>query len=117
VLLNWLTPEAAAHARADRDADDPEGGSQLALYVRTALPSAHDRLRAEAERYGAIPTYAANFARYGYEPAASAILAEDPSDIRPRLREYEGIIDDVVVRGITAGDDVAEHLELIRALA
>lgn len=117
VLLNWLTPEAARQARADRDADDPEGGSQLALYVRTALPPAHDRLREEAERYGAIPTYAANFARYGYEPAASAILAEDPSDIRPRLREYEGIIDDVVVRGITAGDDVAEHLELIRALA
>ncbi|WP_261166590.1 LLM class flavin-dependent oxidoreductase [Microbacterium sp. Marseille-Q6965] len=117
VLLNWLTPDAARDARADRDADDPDGRTQLALYVRTGLPAGHARLREEAERYGEIPTYAANFARYGYAPVDAAILAERPADIPPRLRAYDGIVHEVVVRGITAGDELAEHLSLIRALA
>ncbi|OCG76447.1 LLM class flavin-dependent oxidoreductase [Microbacterium sediminis] len=117
VVLNWLTPDAARQARADRDADDPEARAELALYVRTALPPAHERVRAEAETYGRIPTYAANFARYGYAPVDAAILAAGPEEVRPRLRAYDGIVDEVVVRGVTAGDTVAEHLELVRAAA
>lgn len=115
VVLNWLTPDAARQARADREADDPEARAELALYVRTALPAAHERVRAEAETYARIPTYAANFARYGYAPAEAAILAAEPGEIRPRLQAYDGIVDEVVVRGVTAGDTVVEHRELIRA--
>jgi len=117
VVLNWLTPAAAAAARADRDRDDPDGGSELVLYVRTGLPAAHDRVRAEAETYGRIPTYAANFARYGYEAVDAAILADGPAAIRPALAAYDGVVDEVVLRAITPSDAVDEHLELIRALA
>jgi len=116
VVLNWLTPEAAAAARADRDRDDPRGGSELVLYVRTGLPGAHERVRAEAETYARIPTYAANFARYGYDAVDAAILADGPAAIRPALAAYDGIVDEVVLRAITPTDAFAEHLELIRAL-
>ena len=116
-VLNWLTAEAAAQARADRDADAPSGDAELVLYVRTSLPEGHERTRREAERYAGIPTYAANFARLGFEPLDSAILAESPADIRPRLEAYEGIVDEVVLRAVTEADTVDQHLELIRALA
>src|SRR4030095_10420744 len=72
VLFNWLTPE---HAR--RSAEQVRAGAAAATrqpptifsYVRLAMgAAARPTLQEEADRYGAIPAYAANFARMGVKP-------------------------------------------------
>ncbi|MBI4255061.1 MAG: LLM class flavin-dependent oxidoreductase [Candidatus Rokubacteria bacterium] len=119
VLLNWLTPE---HAR--RSAELVRAGAaaagrrppKLFAYVRVALgPAAHDRLRQEADRYGAIPAYAANFARMGVKPAETAIAAETPEAIAPALARWRGVVDELVLRAITGADTVEETVALVRA--
>lgn len=116
-LLNWLTPDAARQAVADRDQSAPDSGARIALYVRTALGSeAGTRLAAEAERYEGIPTYAANFRRLGVRAVETAVRSDSPRGIREGLARYDGIVDETVVRAITANDTVDEYLALIDAV-
>jgi alkanesulfonate monooxygenase SsuD/methylene tetrahydromethanopterin reductase-like flavin-dependent oxidoreductase (luciferase family) len=119
VLLNWLTPE---HAR--RSAELVRAGAaaagrrppRLFAYVRVALgAAAHDRLRQEADRYAAIPAYAANFARMGVKPVETAIAAQTPEAIAPALARWQGVVDELVLRAITGADTVEETVALVRA--
>jgi alkanesulfonate monooxygenase SsuD/methylene tetrahydromethanopterin reductase-like flavin-dependent oxidoreductase (luciferase family) len=119
VLLNWVTPEYAR-----RSADLVREGAAAArrpapkifAYVRLALGSAaHDRLLGEANRYAAIPGYAANFERMGLKPETTAIAAHTPQEIAPALARWWGAVDEVVLRAITAKDTVDENLALVRA--
>jgi alkanesulfonate monooxygenase SsuD/methylene tetrahydromethanopterin reductase-like flavin-dependent oxidoreductase (luciferase family) len=119
VLFNWLTPE---HAR--RSAELVRAGAaaarrqppKLFAYVRVALGGeARDRLGKEADRYAAIPAYANNFARMGVKPVETAIAAQSPDAIPPALGEWQGVVDEVVVRAITGSDTVEETMALVRA--
>jgi alkanesulfonate monooxygenase SsuD/methylene tetrahydromethanopterin reductase-like flavin-dependent oxidoreductase (luciferase family) len=119
VLFNWLTPE---HAR--RSADWVRGGAAAAgrqpptlfAYVRLALGSpARERLQEEGARYASIPAYAAHFARMGVNPLETAIGAEGPEAVPPALATWEGAVDEVVLRAVTAQDTVEEHVTLVRA--
>lgn len=96
VLLNWLTPEAGAEASAALHAAAP--GTETILYARTIGEAvARPALRAEAERYLTIPSYAVNFDLLGIDPVDTAI---DLSDGR-RVPHY-GDLDELVLRAITA---------------
>lgn len=119
VLFNWLTPE---HAR--RSAEWVREGARAAgrqppklfAYVRLALgPRAGERLREEAERYAAIPAYAAHFARMGVKPVETAIAVREAGAVSPALEPWRGAVDEVVIRAITGADTVEEHLELLCA--
>ncbi len=119
VLFNWLTPE---HAR--RSAEWVRAGAaaakrrppKLFAYVRLALgPAAADRLREEGDRYAKIPAYAANFERMGVKPVDTAIAAASPDAIPPALGRWRGVVDEVVLRAITAKDTVEENVALLRA--
>jgi len=119
VLFNWLTPE---HARRSADwvrAGAAAAGRQppaLVAYVRLALgPAGHDRLAQEGARYAAIPAYAAHFTRMGVKPLETAIAAQSPNDIPPALRKWEGAVDEVVLRAVTAKDTTGEYMALLRA--
>jgi alkanesulfonate monooxygenase SsuD/methylene tetrahydromethanopterin reductase-like flavin-dependent oxidoreductase (luciferase family) len=121
VLFNWLTP---AHAR--RSAEEVRAGAaavgraapRLMTYVRVAVGAAsHERLRQEAARYEAIPAYAANFARMGVPALGTTIAVEGPEEVPARLRAWEGAVDDLVLRAITAKDTVEETLAVVRAAA
>ena len=120
LLLNWLTPAGAREAVADRDRDAERAGKagvEACLYVRTALGAdAGVRLRQEAERYARIPSYRANFARLGVSAIDTTVAGESPADIRAGLDRYSGILDEVVVRAITADDTAEEYLRLIDAI-
>jgi alkanesulfonate monooxygenase SsuD/methylene tetrahydromethanopterin reductase-like flavin-dependent oxidoreductase (luciferase family) len=119
VLFNWLTPEYARRAgewvrEGAKAAGRP--GPRLYAYVRVALGSAaHDRLNDEADRYAGIPAYAAHFERMGIKPVETAIAAQNPQGIAAGLRAWDGAIDHVVLRAITARDTVEENLALVRA--
>ena len=117
LLLNWLTPDAAIHQTDELRLVAPE--AWVALYVRTAVEAAaRGRLEDEASRYGAIPTYAANFARIG-ATARDTVLPQpgDGDDAAPGLRAYRGTADEVVLRAITAGDEVADYLAFVKRAA
>lgn len=119
VLFNWLTPE---HAR--RSAELVRAGAtaarrkppRLFAYVRLALgAAARANLVKEADRYAAIPAYASHFARMGVPPLETAIAADTPSAIAAALARWEGAVDEIVLRAITASDTVEETLALLRA--
>ena len=119
VLLNWVTPEYAR-----RSADLVREGAAAAqrpapkifAYVRLAIgAAAHERLRGEAGRYAAIPAYGANFERMGVKPETTAIAAHAPEEIALALAKWRGVVDEVVLRAITAAETVDDHLALVRA--
>ena len=119
VLFNWLTP---GHARLSADwvrAGAAAAGRQppkLFAYVRLALgPAACEKLAEEGHRYAGIPAYAAHFERMGVAPVQTAIAAQTPDAIAPALGTWRGAVDEVVLRAITAGDTVEEHLALLQA--
>jgi alkanesulfonate monooxygenase SsuD/methylene tetrahydromethanopterin reductase-like flavin-dependent oxidoreductase (luciferase family) len=121
VLFNWLTPEYA-RASAERVREGANLGKRpiprLCAYVRVALgPGAGDRLQDEGQRYAAISAYGANFDRMGVKPVETAIAAESPEAIKRGLAKWQGVVDDVVIRAITAKDTVEDHLALVLAAA
>ncbi len=64
-----------------------------------------------------MPAYGANFKRMGLNPVETAIAAENPDAIRRGLAKWQGAVDEVVIRAITAKDTVEDHLALVRAAA
>jgi len=119
VLFNWLTP---GHARLSAEwvrAGAAAAGRRppkLFAYVRIALGSAAcDRLEEEGARYATIPAYADHFARMGVRPVETTVGAPSPDAIEPALAEWQGVVDEVVLRAVTARDTLEENLALLRA--
>ncbi len=118
VLFNWLTPEYAK-----RSADLVRAGAQAAkrpmprlyAYVRLALGPAADRLNDEGGRYDAIPAYHAHFVRMGVKPVDTAISATSAAGIKTALKAWDGAVDEVVLRAITAKDTIEDHIALVHA--
>ena len=119
VLFNWLTPE---HARVSagwvREGARAAGRTPPTLYayVRLALGStACGKLGEEGGRYASIPAYGAHFERMGVEPVETCVAASSAGEIPTALGKWQGVVDEVVLRAITAEDTLAQHLELVRA--
>ncbi|MCM8749488.1 LLM class flavin-dependent oxidoreductase [Thermomicrobiaceae bacterium CFH 74404] len=121
VLFNWLTPE---HARVSagwlQEGADQAGRPRpkLYAYVRVAIgPAAIQRLEQEAGRYERIPGYSEHFARMGVSARQTAIAVERPEELPAALQPWDGVLDELVVRAITAADTEEQVLELVRAAA
>lgn len=119
VLFNWLTPEYAR-----RSADLVREGAAAAKrqppkmmgYLRVAIgAAAAAKLREEGARYAAIPAYGANFQRMGVDPADTAVAAATADAVAPALAKWQGVLDELVIRAITAKETVEENLALVRA--
>lgn len=121
VLLNWLTPEAARKAVADKMqdlADLPDKQAEISVYVRVAMGEAsRPMLEQQAGHYATIPSYAANFKRLGFSALDAAVYGDTPAEIQQGIAPYVGAIDEVVVRAITPGDALDELLVLVEAVA
>jgi len=121
VLLNWLTPE---HARVSADlvragaAAAGRPAPAIYAYVRMAIgPAGSAKVVEEGARYAAIPAYGANFERMGVKPETTAIAVATADAVPAALARWQGAVDEVVLRAITAEDTVEENLALIRAAA
>ena len=119
VLFNWLTPE---HARVSagwvREGAQAVGRKPPTLYayVRLALgEKAGAKVGEEGGRYASIPAYGAHFERMGVKPVETCIAASSAGEIPAALSKWQGAVDEVVLRAITAEDTLAQHLELVRA--
>lgn len=116
ILLNWLTPEAAGTAVADRKQDAPDTDAEVALYIRCAFgPENHEAIQKEAERYESFPSYAANFKRLGFGAMDAAVCVDSPADLQERLSRYQDVVDAPVLRAITAEDSVKAYASLVEA--
>jgi alkanesulfonate monooxygenase SsuD/methylene tetrahydromethanopterin reductase-like flavin-dependent oxidoreductase (luciferase family) len=118
VLFNWLTPEYARRSAEMVRAGAAAAGRpvpRLYAYVRVALGPAAERLAEEGGRYDAIPAYHDHFVRMGVKPVDTAIAATSADGIKRALAAWEGAVDEVVLRAITAKDTVEDHLTLVRA--
>lgn len=111
VLLSWLTPEVAFEQAAE--ARIAASDAHVALYARTALdPAARRRLDVEMQRYTAIPSYSANFARYGM-PVGDTVLDASTQLVSQRLEAYRDAADEVVLRAITPSDSTEDYIDFI----
>jgi alkanesulfonate monooxygenase SsuD/methylene tetrahydromethanopterin reductase-like flavin-dependent oxidoreductase (luciferase family) len=120
VLFNFITPE---HAK--KSVDLVKAGAAAAKrqpprmysYVRLSLGAAAlPNMQAEADRYGAIPQYAANFERMGVKPIQTTIAANTEADIRAAIAKWQNTgVDELIFRAIVANDTADENLKLVRA--
>jgi alkanesulfonate monooxygenase SsuD/methylene tetrahydromethanopterin reductase-like flavin-dependent oxidoreductase (luciferase family) len=121
VLFNWVTPVFAEHSGAwvtDAAAAANRPRPSLMAYVRAALqPRAEARLEQEAGRYASFPKYAAHFERMGTSARDTCVAGPDAATLQAGIAAHERILDETVVRAITADDSAASILELLRACA
>lgn len=116
VLLNWLTPDAAQSAMDDRQNDAPENDAKVALYVRCALGEEnHEAIQSEAARYESFPSYGANFKRLGFRAMDAAVAVNTAADLQNRLAAYQGVIDQPILRAITAEDTIEAYASLVES--
>jgi alkanesulfonate monooxygenase SsuD/methylene tetrahydromethanopterin reductase-like flavin-dependent oxidoreductase (luciferase family) len=121
VLFNWLTPEFAERSGAwvtDAAAAVNRPRPRLMAYVRAALlPQAEARLEQEAGRYASFPKYAAHFERMGTSARDTCVAGTDAATLQAGISAHERVLDETVVRAITADDTAASILELLHACA
>lgn len=111
ILFNWLTPAAATDAMATLREDAAGRRVEGILYTRTvASPDARATLESEAARYASIRQYGANFGRLGMDPLDSTIDLNEPGSL-----DRFGMVDELVLRVVTATGSEAELVEVIEA--
>jgi len=120
-LFNWPVPETAIEARAAvYDAAQRAGMPQpfTSGYVRCALmPQAVASMNAEIDHYAAGGVYAEQLAAVGKTAHDAVIQGTEAAGLQPEIAAFEPILDEVVVRAVTADETAASLLELLRAAA
>jgi alkanesulfonate monooxygenase SsuD/methylene tetrahydromethanopterin reductase-like flavin-dependent oxidoreductase (luciferase family) len=118
VILNWLTPDAAA----DLALQTKEGAAvvgrpapEVIAYVRTAAsPAAQSRLEKEARAYEGYPSYARHFGRMGASAIQTAVNGTS-AEIDARFDAYGPSVDEVVARAIVVSDDLNGYMTVLNA--
>jgi alkanesulfonate monooxygenase SsuD/methylene tetrahydromethanopterin reductase-like flavin-dependent oxidoreductase (luciferase family) len=111
VVFNWLTPAAAESAMSELHDAARDRSVRGVLYVRTiAEPDARAALEHEADRYGSVPSYAANFERLGIRAIDATI------DDAERLAAFD-VVDEIVLRAITPTGSLAELERFVEEVA
>ncbi|GAA1847354.1 LLM class flavin-dependent oxidoreductase [Agromyces salentinus] len=112
VLLNWLTPDAAAEAMRDLTADSAAAGRHDVrgiLYVRTIVEAAaRPNLVVEAAKYDSFPSYAANFERLGFAAIDATIDGAEGLAAYLRAPDEGSSVDEIVLRAITPSGSSTE---------
>jgi alkanesulfonate monooxygenase SsuD/methylene tetrahydromethanopterin reductase-like flavin-dependent oxidoreductase (luciferase family) len=119
VLLSWLTPEYARISVAQvQDAAKRAGrkAPRTYLYMRIGIGAeAIAKVEAEAEAYSSMGSYAANAARMGRPFVETTIRAESPAEVPERLAAWDGTVDEIVLRALTANERPEEAVEIVEA--
>ena len=119
VLLNWITPSYTAASRERIEEAAREAGRDAPIimsYVRAGiLPEAEDEIMVQAERYASSPAYAAHFERQGIDGHLTVLRGKNSAILQAGIEEFEAVLDESVVRAITADDEPATILALLEA--
>jgi len=119
VLLNWITPAYTATSRERIEEAAREAGRAAPLimsYVRAGLlPEAEDEIMVQANRYASVPAYGAHFERQGVDAHLTVLRGKNPAVLQAGIEEFEPVLDESVVRAITADDEPETVLRLLDA--
>lgn len=120
VLLNWLTPQAAAERRREMNDIRRDAGVQesfmTAAFVRVAIgDAAIERLRTEAQRYESFPAYGKHFAEMGVGAFATAVAATTVEEAAVMLGPFLASLDHAVLRCVVSEESIEAYLELVEA--
>ena len=120
VLLNWLTPEAAAVRRNEALSIREELGIKesyvTAAFVRVAIgDAAIERLRHEARKYESFPSYGRHFDEMGVSAFETAVAASSVEEAADGLLPFFGALDHTVLRCVVATEDDDSYLQLVEA--
>ena len=89
---------------------------RIDAYVRCALgPDALTKLQSEGDRYNSNPNYAAHFTRMQVRPVDTAVVGLQPEAIQRGLSEFDGKLDEVILRAIVAEDTLDNYRALLDA--
>lgn len=120
-LFNWPSPATAAAARdAVIDAAGRAGRPRpsTSAYVRCALlPQAESAMEEEIGQYARRGPYAEQLAAVGLTARDAVVRGIDAAGLQHGIAAFEPILDEVVVRAVTADEEPASLLELLRAAA
>ncbi|RIK46238.1 MAG: LLM class flavin-dependent oxidoreductase [Chloroflexi bacterium] len=121
VLFNWLTPEFAERSRGwVLEAAERVGRPHpiISAYVRCALlPQADAQLDRQAALYSSFPSYADHFTRMGVSARNTCVHGPDAATLQAGIARHEAVLDETVVRAITADESAESILELLHACA
>jgi alkanesulfonate monooxygenase SsuD/methylene tetrahydromethanopterin reductase-like flavin-dependent oxidoreductase (luciferase family) len=121
VLFNWFTPDFENQAGQQvRAAVSQSDRSQplIMAYVRCGLlPQAQEKLVERSARYGGIPQYARHFTRMGVSAIDTCVSGTTAEELQAGIARHADVLDEVIVRAITADDSAESLLELLRACA
>lgn len=120
VLLNWLTPEAAASRRAEMQSSREAAGNtspfMTAAFIRVAIgDDSIARLRHEARKYEGFPSYTRHFAEMGVGAFETAIAAQSPEEAADGLLPFLDALDHAVLRCVVGEESEAAYLQLVEA--
>ena len=119
VLLNWITPSytAASRERIEDAAQQADQDAPLIMsYVRAGLlPDAEEQIMRQAGLYASFPAYANHFERQGVEAHLTVLRGKNAPVLQAGIQEFESVLDETVVRAITADDEPETILELLDA--
>jgi alkanesulfonate monooxygenase SsuD/methylene tetrahydromethanopterin reductase-like flavin-dependent oxidoreductase (luciferase family) len=121
VLLNWLTPrQASASAEIVRDAAEQRHRPNpvIAAYVRVALGEAsRPNLEGQSRFYGRIPQYARHFEKMHVQPVETTVCGDTRQALQAGLAPFDEVLDETIVRAVTAEDTEKAYVALLRAAA
>jgi alkanesulfonate monooxygenase SsuD/methylene tetrahydromethanopterin reductase-like flavin-dependent oxidoreductase (luciferase family) len=119
VLFNWFTPEfeqLSSQRMAESAARAGRPRPLTMAYVRCGLlPQAQAKLEERASRYAKIPQYARHFARMGVSSIETCVRGGNAATLQAGIAEHERVLDETIVRSITADDSASSILELLHA--
>jgi alkanesulfonate monooxygenase SsuD/methylene tetrahydromethanopterin reductase-like flavin-dependent oxidoreductase (luciferase family) len=120
VLLNWLTPAAAAGRREEMLAIRERSGNEepfmTAAFIRVAIgEESIARLRHEAAKYESFPSYTKHFAEMGVGAFETAVAAESVEEAAAGLVPFLEALDHAVLRCVVGVEDEASYLALVEA--
>lgn len=120
VLLNWLTPEAAASRRDEmrtvREAAGNDRPFMTAAFIRVAIgDDAIARLHHEADKYQGFPSYGKHFEEMGVGAFETAIAAQSPEEAADGLLPFLDALDHAVLRCVVGEESEAAYLQLVEA--
>jgi alkanesulfonate monooxygenase SsuD/methylene tetrahydromethanopterin reductase-like flavin-dependent oxidoreductase (luciferase family) len=121
VLLNWMTADYLGRAGAlVRDAARGAGrpAPMVMAYVRCGLaPGADARLEREIANYDDVSYFQEHLVRMGATARETCVMETDADGLQAGIARFEAVLDETIVRAITATDSLDDLQQLLRACA
>ena len=121
VMFTWFPAAEVSRARVLLQDGAGQAGRSVPTvlsFIRCALmPQAGEAVAERAEVYGAIPHYAAMFARNGMTAIETVVTGESREQLLGGIQHEESVVDVPVIRAIPTSNTIEAFTDLMTACA